>query len=133
MEAYLAEHGRVDERRAAGIEIAATRSADMKRLADEIAALRSELRVRPSRAEHSLALAKNEQQRVQLVALSDVVLRLRARAEAVEEAERKHAAAVEHLTAAIAAQSEVAAALRRALRETDDALGQLLVPGTVAE
>ena len=117
--------------RAAALTVAASRHSDIKRLADEITALRSELKERPSSAEHSRVLAQNEQQRRQLFDLGEVVLRLRARAEAVEEAERQHAAAVEHLAAAIAAQAQAAGALRRALGEADDALGQILIPDTV--
>lgn len=133
VEAYLDERGRLDLRREASMEIAAARRSDIKWLAAEIAALRSELKERPSSVEHDRILAQVEQQRAQLVALGEVALRLRARAEAVEEAERHHAKAVEHLTAAVAAQSQASAALRRALLHADDALGQFLVPGSVTE
>lgn len=131
VEAYLVERGRVDEQRAAALTATASRHSDIKRLASEIAALRGELKERPSAAEHSRVLAQNEQQRAQLLDLKEVVLRLRARAEAVEEAERQQATAVEHLVAAVGAQAQAASALRRALGETDDALGQVLIPDTV--
>jgi hypothetical protein len=64
-----------------------------------------------------------------LVSLTEVVLHERARSQAVEEAERYQAEAVEHLTAAVEAQSQAAEALRRALKQSEDALGQMLVPG----
>lgn len=133
VEAYLAERGRVDERRAARLTISAAQQGEITRLADEIAALRSALRGRPTPVEHSRVVAQNEQQRAELGALRDVVLRLRARADAVEEAERQNAAAVEHLSAAVTAQANAAAALRRALGQADEALGQLLIPDTITE
>jgi hypothetical protein len=60
-------------------------------------------------------------------------LRQRARAQAIEDAEHHHAEAVEHLTAAVRAQSEAASALRRALSEADDSLGELLIPSYISE
>lgn len=130
---YLDKRGRVDERRTAASALSAASRADIKRLAEELAVIRRELNDRPTPAEHDRLTAENEQQRAHLVALREVAIRLRVRAQSVEEAERHQAAAVEHLTAALAAQSQATAALRRALGETDDALGQFLVPGMVKE
>ena len=54
--------------------------------------------------------------------------KLRAKADAVQEAGQEQAAAADHLRDALAAQARATDALRRALREQDDVLGQFLVP-----
>lgn len=131
VEVYLAQHGRVDQRRMSASARAAARRDNAQALAEQISMLLGELRQRPSVREHCEAGAKDSEYRAQFIALTEVVLHQRARSQAIEEAERHQATAVEHLTAAVKAQSEAAAALRRALAQADDALGELLIPGVI--
>jgi excisionase family DNA binding protein len=130
VEAYLTQVGNGgDHRDAAGARDAASRHQAASELTQQIAALIDELSHRPSAEQHTEALAETARQRAEVASLTAVILNQRARSQAIEEAEQYQATAIRHLTAAVEAQSQAAAALRQALQQADSALGELLIPG----
>lgn len=124
VDAYVAEHGRLaarsSPRRDQGDAVV---RGQFEALRAELAELRVEVVAdRESRDRERAEFA------AQVAALRELPLRLRAKADAVQEAGQEQAAAADHLRDALAAQARATDALRRALREQDDVLGQFLVP-----
>lgn len=109
--AWVAAHGRIDDRR----RRTATATAPPA-VAAELAA---------TRRERDRLLDDN-------VSLRDVALRLRARNEAIANAEARQARASQLLIEALAEQAQAANELRTAITQQDDALGQLLTPGAAS-
>jgi excisionase family DNA binding protein len=129
VDAYLARAGNGDDRGKTPGAGAAKRYEAASELTQQIAALMGELSQRPSAEQYAEARAETERQRTEVASLTAIVLDQRARSQAMEEAEQHQATACRHLSAAVEAQSQAAAALRRALQQADDALGELLIPG----
>ena len=122
VEAYLAEHGRVDERRAAQRRIAHDWSAELEGLRAQVAQLRRRTSEQPD--QHELSRCRAE-----VTALRAALLELRARQAPLVEASAADYTVIEHLKATIAAQNDMIQNLRRALSLTDAAVGQFVLPG----
>jgi hypothetical protein len=122
VEAYLAEHGRVDERRATRRRVAHDWSAELESLRGEVAQPRHRAAEESDQYELSRC-------RAEVTALRAALLELRARQAPLVEASVADHTVIEHLQATIAAQNDMIQNLRRALSLTDAAVGQFVVPG----
>jgi regulator of replication initiation timing len=116
-EAWLAEHGRIDDRRHAG-RLRSTQSVELS--SQLVSTVRENQHLR---AERDRLLDEN-------AALRVIALQLRARNEATALAEAQQAEAVRHLLEAAQAQARATDALRHGLSAQDDALGEFLIPGS---
>jgi hypothetical protein len=115
-QSWLALNGRIEDRRLA-------RQVDLAKHDD----LRQQLAAATLQCRH--LEAERDRLSDEVAALRAVALQLRARNEAVTEAESHQAQATQLLLDAAQAQVRGASALRRGLSAQDDALGQFLVPG----
>jgi hypothetical protein len=115
-ESWLASNGRIDRRR---------RDRQTVPTGDD------DLLARLENMEQQYRYLRADRDRLsdEVAALRAVALQLRARNEAIGEAESYQAQAAKLLLDAARAQSQAADALRRGLSAQDNALGQFLVPG----
>lgn len=115
-QSWLAANGRIDDRRNRR-HAGPTQDADVHRVLDSV--------------RHQLQHMQADRDRLsdEVAALRVVALQLRARNEAVSDAESYQAKAARLLLDAAQAQALAAEALRRGLSAQDEALGQFLVPG----
>jgi excisionase family DNA binding protein len=114
--AWLAANGRIDDRRHKH-HAGPAQDADVR---EQLASMTQQYR-------H--VQADRDRLGDEVAALRTVALHLRARNDAVREAEAYQAEAAKLLLDAARAQSRAAEALRRGLAAQDDAIGQFLVPG----
>jgi excisionase family DNA binding protein len=119
-ESWLAANGRIDERRGRRHSIPVQDTDVRQQLTTMTQQYRS-------------VQAERDRLRDEVAVLRAVALQLRARNDAVSEAESYQAEAAKLLLDAARAQAQATAALRRGLSAQDDALGQYLEPGVPGE
>ena len=115
-QSWLAAHGRVNDRRSYR-RTAVTHDADFHQVLGTVVQELRHMEADRDRLSNEVAV------------LRAVALQLRARNEAISQAESYQAQASKLLLDAAQAQALAAEALRRGLSAQDDALGQFLVPG----
>lgn len=116
VESWLAANGRIDRRRRGRESAPAGGDDGLGRLES-------------MEQQNRYLQADRDRLRDEVVTLRAVALQLRARNDAITEAESYQAQAAKLLLDAARAQSQAADALRRGLEAQDNALGQFLVPG----